>query len=130
MSKINNTPPHDDKIEHLSKLNKAIIVSLDQAKKLSAMLVEDSLPSMKKAMGVVDDSKHQNNDEKVKRIRELNKKAVNLLNQAKSLSLTIVDGDCGFTSLDAATQHDYLCSLDEKITQARGLQQGIKMLCG
>ena len=130
MSEVNNTSANDDIIEQLSKLNETIINSLDQAEKLSSALVEDSIPILKNLTPAMDDSAYLSNDEKVRHIREQNQDALKRLNQAKSLSLMIVDSDCGFTSLDADTQHHYLTALDEKVTQARGLQQGIKMLCG
>ena len=130
MNELNNESRVSEKLEYLRKLNKAIIVSLNHAKTMAIMLVESDFELLKKSMGTTDDTDHQDDDEKIQRIRELNNKAVVCLNQAKSLSLMVVDPTCDFTALDAHTQHDYLCVLNEKVTAAKNVQKGVAMLCG
>ena len=76
-----------------------------------------------------DNKNYNNDDEKIQRIRELSEQIITNSSQAKAMLLAlIVEGD--FTSLDAHTQHDYLCVLDDKVTTAMNLHKGITMLCG
>ena len=77
----------------------------------------------------MNDSNGYNNDnEKIQRIRELSEQIITNSSQAKAMLALVVEGD--FTSLDAHTQHDYLCVLDDKVTTAMNLHKGITMLCG